>query len=171
MKIIELYFNLQTRLTNITNILNTQNIEFTDNVSDMSSAGSKLYIQPQVYLKLSRIETYGNEIRYLNITPYLTGKYNFPDSDYQLGITCSLKINFDFNENEWLITLGPNSIKNLSVGINNTIESISTIDINGNLIYSNNAVIERTITASSFTQITLNTVSGKTNFINISFFY
>ena len=66
--------NLQTRLTNITNILNTQNIEFTDNISDTSSAGSKLYIQPQWGLYFKYIK-YSNEIKqysgYFNITNFM----------------------------------------------------------------------------------------------------
>ena len=72
--------NLQTRLTNITNILNTQNIEFTDNVSDVSSAGSKLYIQPQIRLKLYWEDSDGSELgsNFINLTRILTGKVSYP---------------------------------------------------------------------------------------------
>ena len=161
--------NLQTRLQNITNILNTQNIEFTDNVSDTSSAGSKLYIQPQVYLKLARIETYGNEVRYLNITPYVTGKYNYTFAGAAFDVTCSLKINFDFNADEWLISLGPNSIKDLSLGINSTTENISNININGTIVYENNAITNNKASMLNSTKIDLNTTANKYGIINITF--
>lgn len=72
--------NLQTRLTNITNTLNTQNIEFTDNISDVSSAGSKLYIQPQIGLKLYWSDSDGSELgsNFINLTRILTGKVSYP---------------------------------------------------------------------------------------------
>ena len=81
--------NLQTRLTNITNIFNTQNIEFTDtqpiNVSD---AGSKLYIQPQIGLKLYWNDSDGSELgsNFINLTRILTGKINYPtDQTYTIN--------------------------------------------------------------------------------------
>lgn len=72
--------NLQTRLQNITNILNTQNIEFTDNISDVSSAGSKLYIQPQIGIKLFWTDEDDTEIgsNFINLTSILTGKVPYP---------------------------------------------------------------------------------------------
>lgn len=73
--------NLQTRLTNITNILNTQNIEFTNTQpTNVSDAGSKLYIQPQIGLKLYWIDSDGTELgsNFINLTRILTGKVSYP---------------------------------------------------------------------------------------------
>ena len=126
--------NLQTRLTNITNILNTQNIEFTDNVSDVSSAGSKLYIQPQYYLKLVN-DTAGG-IRYINLTPYVTGKYNFTlNSVYTLSVTASLKLNTEFNFNEWKIQRNITTGQNLTVQSDGEVGDIDNITMQGTPIY------------------------------------
>lgn len=126
--------NLQTRLTNITNILNTQNIEFTDNVSDVSSAGSKLYIQPQYYLKL--VNDNAGSIRYINLTPYVTGKYNFTlNSVYTLSVTASLKLNTEFNFNEWKIQRNITTGQNLTVQSDGEVGDIDNITMQGTPIY------------------------------------
>lgn len=158
--------NLQTRLTNITNILNTQNIEFTDNISDVSSAGSKIYIQSKIYLKLVKS---GNTVRYLNLTPYLTGKYNFTSSSSSFDVTCSLGLDSDFNGINWTCVLGPDSLTDLFVSVSNAIESISTIEINGMVMYNNNTIIGGVATVSTNTLITIDTNTGKTVFIKITF--
>lgn len=134
--------NLQTRLTNITNILNTQNIEFTDNISDVSSVGSKLYIQPQVYLK---IEGYSSDesnpiiIRYLNITPFFTGKHNFPE-DVVTQFNCSLDLDSSIDINTLTATFGPNSLQDLSVQVNATVETVAYIFIGDSTVYQDNSV-------------------------------
>lgn len=121
---------MQTRLTNITNILNTQNIEFTDNISDVSSAGSKLYIQPQYYLKLVNDTT--SDIRYINITPYVTGKYNFTmSSQYSLTATVLLKLDTEFNFNEWKLYNNIGSSEGLTVQSDGTVGNITNIMLNG----------------------------------------
>ena len=121
--------NLQTRLTNITNILNTQNIEFTDNVSDVSSAGSKLYIQPQYYIKLVNNTT--GDIRYINMTPYVTGKYNFTmDSLYSLSTTVSLRLDTEFNYDEWKLYNNIGSYEGLTVQSDGTVGDITNIVLN-----------------------------------------
>lgn len=122
--------NLQTRLQNIINILNTQNIEFTDNISDVSSAGSKLYIQPQYYLKL--VNDTSGDIRYINITPYVTGKYNFTmSSQYSLTATVSLKLDTEFNFNEWKLYNNIGSNEGLTVQSDGTVGNITNITLNG----------------------------------------
>lgn len=170
--------NLQTRLTNITNILNTQNIEFTDNVSDVSSAGSKLYIQPQVYLKLTGYTTPDSAIptiiRYLNLTPYVTGKYEFTGA---LNISCSLGLESDFDPSEWNISLGPDSLEGLIVNIDGanidgTTEPIGDIHINGSTIYANGAIISNIVAfpdSNSSIVITIVSYTGSVATINIKF--
>ena len=126
--------NLQTRLTNITNILNTQNIEFMDNVSDVSSAGSKLYIQPQYYLKLVNDTT--GDIRYINMTPYVTGKYNFNVNSINiLSITVSLKLDAEFNHIDWKIQRNITTGQNLTVQSNGEVGDIKDITMQGIPIY------------------------------------
>lgn len=157
--------NLQTRLTNITNILNTQNIEFTDNVSDVSSAGSKLYIQPQAYLKLVKM---GNIVRYLNLTPYVTGKHEFT-SGVSLDVTCSLDLESNFDPTEWNAILGPNSIEGLTLNVGGTTEAVGSINMNGTTIYANGAVNSSPATISNNSIITITSVSGSVGIINITF--
>ena len=126
--------NLQTRLTNITNILNTQNIEFTDNVSDVSSAGSKLYIQPRYYIKLVNNTT--GDIRYINITPYVTGKYNFNVNSINiLSATVSLKLDTEFNYIDWKIQRNITTGQNLTVQSNGEVGDIKDITMQGTPIY------------------------------------
>ena len=68
--------NLQTRLTNITNILNTQNIEFTNTQpTNVSNAGSKLYIRPALSLNIVTEVTspsYASTLTF-NLYPWLSG--------------------------------------------------------------------------------------------------
>ena len=143
--------NLQTRLTNITNILNTQNIEFTDNVSDVSSTGSKLYIQPQYYLKL--VNDTSGDIRYINITPYVTGKYNFTmSSQYSLTATVSLKLDTEFNFNEWKLYNNIGSYEGLTVQSDGTVGNITNILLNG--ILGTNEVVLNITRDSGDTPIT-----------------
>lgn len=166
--------NLQTRLTNITNILNTQNIEFTDNVSDVSSAGSKLYIQPQVYLKLTGYYYSDPIVRYLNLTSYVTGKYEFTGA---LNISCSLGLESDFDPSEWNISLGPDSLEGLIVNIDGanidgTTEPIGDIHINGTTLYANGAIISNIVAfpdSSSSIVITIVSYAGSVATINIKF--
>lgn len=170
--------NLQTRLTNITNILNTQNIEFTDNVSDVSSAGSKLYIQPQVYLKLTGYtasdSTIPTIIRYLNLTPYVTGKYEFTGA---LNVSCSLRLESDFDPSEWNVSLGPDSLEGLIVNIDGanvdgTTEPIGDIHINGTTLYANGAIISNIVAfpdSNSSIVITIVSYTGSVATINIKF--
>lgn len=160
--------NLQTRLTNITNILNTQNIEFTDNVSDVSSAGSKLYIQPQVYLKLTGYSSSGSIVRYLNLTPYVTGKYKFTQGT-SLNVTCSLGLDLDLNPSSWNITLGPNSIKGLTVNIGGTVNNIATLNINDSSFYESGILISNSIALRTNTTISLINTTGISGTINITF--
>ena len=166
--------NLQTRLTNITNILNTQNIEFTNNVSDVSSAGSKLYIQPQVYLCLKNLSTYSDPVyRYLNLTPYVTGKYEFT-GDRSLNVSCSLGLESNFNPNGWSATLGPASLPGNVGGLivnvgNSTTENIGSISVNTTTLYENGSLAENTASLDNNTIITITSNSGIVCTINIEF--
>ena len=170
--------NLQTRLTNITNILNTQNIEFTDNVSDVSSAGSKLYIQPQVYLQLTNLSSYSDPVyRYLNLTPYVTGKYEFT-GDRSLNVSCSLGLESNFNPNGWTVTLGPTSLPGSAGGlivnvgdavVDGPTENIGSITVNTTTLYENGALAENTASLDNNTIITITSDSGTLCTINIEF--
>ena len=166
--------NLQTRLQNITNILNTQNIEFTDNVSYTSFAGSKLYIQPQVYLRLTNLSTYSDPVyRYLNLTPYVTGKYEFT-GDRSLNVSCSLVLESNFNPDGWNGRLGPaslpGSVGGLVVNVGDSItENIGSINVNNTTLYENSALSETVASLDNNTAITIISESGKACTINIEF--
>lgn len=166
--------NLQTRLTNITNILNTQNIEFTDSISDISSTGSKLYIQPQVYLKLTGYTTSDSAIptiiRYLNLTPYVTGKYEFTHG-VSLDVTCPLGLKSDFDPTEWSASLGPDSLEELIVNIIGTTEPIGNIHMNGSTVYADGATTSTLAfpDSNSSIVITIESYTGSVATINIKF--
>lgn len=165
--------NLQTRLTNITNILNTQNIEFTnEDLTDTSSAGSKLYILPEVYILLGSFKDNKYISRYLNLTPYVSGKYNFSVAT-PLNVTCSLGIDYDYIAGDWdALVLSPSrdlTENKLTVQIAGEVNDITNISLNNSSIFNGDAWTNtpQEINGNVLT-IDLNTTSNGSGHINIT---
>lgn len=157
--------NLQTRLTNITNILNTQNIEFTIDSPDYpTSAGSKLYVQPQIGLKLYWADSEGFEAgsNYINLTRILTGKISYPTNQ-----TYTINTYKGYLHSCRLRLADPSIIPSPNLGTEETLSFIkisSGTNMQGNLYESstwNTKVNFDAINSPTFFDITCEDIAGQ----------